>query len=311
MNLSTLNNDSQQSFHAVKAIIYRSDNKLLLQKRDNKTEIPYPLHWNLFGGEVEIGENLVDALRRELIEEIEYSPKFIESEVFQSKWKSINLHYFPIFIDKEDENIKFKLHEGLEYKWFSIDELIYLDIVPAIYENLFKISNYLSTKFKDFNKKNENLIEKNIIKHLNILKKNERVYYSKNDNLSISKKDLFFFLYLSQIRNIEVSRICLHKDDDSNLHEMYMFHSRPYSVGPLKQNKESISYHIVDGLLEISTNSQDKKIILGSELFENETLSRSYRLRPNEFRMVESKSDYCIFLEVNNGPFKDSDTIWK
>jgi len=189
--------------------------------------------------------------------------------------------------------------------------LIYLDIVPAIYENLFKISNYLSTKFKDFNKKNENLIEKNIIKHLNILKKNERVYYSKNDNLSISKKDLFFFLYLSQIRNIEVSRICLHKDDGSNLHEMYMFHSRPYSVGPLKQNKESISYHIVDGLLEISTNSQDKKIILGSELFENETLSRSYRLRPNEFRMVESKSDYCIFLEVNNGPFKDSDTIWK
>ena len=141
MNLSTLNNDSQQSFHAVKAIIYRSDNKLLLQKRDNKTEIPYPLHWNLFGGEVEIGENLVDALRRELIEEIEYSPKFIESEVFQSKWKSINLHYFPIFIDKEDENIKFKLHEGLEYKWFSIDELIYLDIVPAIYENLFKITN--------------------------------------------------------------------------------------------------------------------------------------------------------------------------
>ena len=92
---------------------------------------------------------------------------------------------------------------------------------------------------------------------------------------------------------------------------MYMFHSRPYSVGPLKQYKESISYHIVDGLLEISTNNQDKKIILGSELFENETLSRSYRLKPNEFRMVESKSEYCIFLEVNNGPFKDSDTIWK
>ena len=311
MNLSTLNSTSLKSFHAVKAIIYRSDNKLLLQKRDDNPEIPYPLHWNLFGGEVEIGEDFLDALKRELNEEIEYSPKSIESEAFQSEWKSIDLHYFPIFIDKEDENIEFKLHEGLEYKWFSIDELVYLDIVPAIYENLFKISNYLSTKFKDFNKKYENLIEKNIINHLNILKKNERVYYSKNNNFSISKKDLYFFLYLSQIRNIEVSRICLHKDDDSNLHEMYMFHSRPYSVGPLKQNKETISYHIVDGLLEISTNGQDKKIILGSELFENETLSKSYRLRPNEFRIVESKSDYCIFLEVNNGPFKDSDTIWK
>ena len=44
---------------------------------------------------------------------------------------------------------------------------------------------------------------------------------------------------------------------------------------------------------------------------ENETLSKSYRLRPDEFRLVKSISDYCIFLEVNNGPFEDKDTIWK
>jgi len=311
MNLSTLSNNRKQSYHAVKAIIYRSDNKLLLQKRDNNPKISYPLHWNLFGGEVEIGENLIDALYRELKEEIEYVPKSIEKEIFQSKWKSFNLHYFPVFIDKEDENIKFKLNEGIEYKWFSIDELIYLDTVPAIYENLFKISNFLSTKFNDFKKKHEMLIEKNIIKHLNIFKKNNRVYYSKNEKFNLSKKDLYFFLYLSQLRNIDVSRICLHSNDKSNLHEMYMFHSHPLSVGPLKQNKETISYHIIDGLLEISTKDNTNKIILGSELFENETLSKFYRLRPDEFRLVKSISDYCIFLEVNNGPFEDKDTIWK
>ena len=105
------------------------------------------------------------------MEETEYSPKLIESEIFQSKWKSIDLHYFPIFVSKEDENIEFKLNEGIEYKWFSIDELVNLDIVPAIYENLFKISNYLSKIFKNFNKKYEYLIEKNIMKQLNIVKK--------------------------------------------------------------------------------------------------------------------------------------------
>ena len=111
----------------------------------------------------------------------------------------------------------------------------------------------------------------------------------------IFQKRSLFFLYLSQLRNIDVSRICLHSNDKSNLHEMYMFHSHPLSVGPLKQNKETISYHIIDGLLEISTKDNTNKIILGSELFENETLSKSYRLRPDEFRLVKSISDYCIF----------------
>ena len=51
MNLSTLNNTAKKSLHAVKAIIHRSDNKLLLQKRDNNPEIPYPLHWRFFSEE--------------------------------------------------------------------------------------------------------------------------------------------------------------------------------------------------------------------------------------------------------------------
>ena len=63
----------------------------------------------------------------------------------------------------------------------------------------------------------------------------------------------------------------------------------------------------------ISNGGQEHYKLLAyfSTLFENETLSKSYRLRPDEFRLVKSISDYCIFLEVNNGPFEDKDTIWK
>ena len=62
-----------------------------------------------FGGEVEVGENFHEALRRELIEEIEYSPKLIESEIFSKCWKSIDLHYFPIFVDKDTKILNLNL----------------------------------------------------------------------------------------------------------------------------------------------------------------------------------------------------------
>ena len=62
----------------------------------------------------------------------------------------------------------------------------------------------------------------------------------------------YCFLFLSMIRKIPVSRICLHNNDASLLHEMYMFHSCPSEVGPLKQfTFDSISYHIINGSLEI------------------------------------------------------------
>ena len=60
MNLST----SNETLKVVKAIIYRSDNKILLQKRDHSKEIPYKLKWNFFGGAVEENENLIKSINQ-------------------------------------------------------------------------------------------------------------------------------------------------------------------------------------------------------------------------------------------------------
>lgn len=308
MNLYISNNDS--SLKAVKAVIYRDDGKILLQKRDGNPNIPFPYHWNLFGGEVEHSETLIESLERELLEEIEFKPKKIEEQIFQSSWKSYKLYFFPIYLNKETENIKFNLKEGLEYRWFGIDELIELDLVPAIYENLYKISNYLEGKIANFRGVYEKKLELKITEKLRIKKKNERVYYAAAEKFQINSQSMYFFLYLSQLRKVPVSRICLHNNDNSLLHEMYMFHSIPTSVGPLKQEKETISYHIIDGILEIETEDKTN-IVLSSDFFQNTGASKSYRLKPSQYRVVKSKSDYCIFLEVNNGPFNDFDTIWK
>ena len=46
------------------------DNRLIIYLRDDKPEIPFPNHWDLIGGHVEVGETPEQALVRETKEEI-------------------------------------------------------------------------------------------------------------------------------------------------------------------------------------------------------------------------------------------------
>ena len=57
---------------AVAALLVHEDGRYVMQLRDSKPEIFYPGHWGCFGGAVEAGETPVDALRRELREEIQF-----------------------------------------------------------------------------------------------------------------------------------------------------------------------------------------------------------------------------------------------
>jgi 8-oxo-dGTP pyrophosphatase MutT (NUDIX family) len=59
--------------HSVGAIIVTPDNRFLLQRRDHVPHIWYPGAWGLFGGGIDPGESELDALRRELQEEIGFA----------------------------------------------------------------------------------------------------------------------------------------------------------------------------------------------------------------------------------------------
>ena len=52
------------------ALLFDSQGKLLIYLRDNKPDIPFPNHWDLFGGHVEDGEKPEIALEREVQEEL-------------------------------------------------------------------------------------------------------------------------------------------------------------------------------------------------------------------------------------------------
>lgn len=68
--------DHSQSVEVAIAILYSSD-RFLMQLRDDIPGIFYPGHWGFFGGHLDPGETPEAAVKRELWEEINYTPPWI------------------------------------------------------------------------------------------------------------------------------------------------------------------------------------------------------------------------------------------
>jgi NUDIX domain len=68
--------------NATAAILTTEDGQYLLQLRDDVPHIWYPDHWGLFGGSVEPGESEIEALSRELKEELELEPETSRPRLF-------------------------------------------------------------------------------------------------------------------------------------------------------------------------------------------------------------------------------------
>ncbi|ACL76686.1 radical SAM protein [Ruminiclostridium cellulolyticum] len=123
-------------------IIEDSQGKLLLHHRDCNPKIKYPGTWVLFGGGKEFGETPEQAIRRELMEELNLD---ISNFIFYG-----NYHYN----DEEEEHLQFVYHmkmdldisrvnlnEGAGLGYFSRDEINKLQLgfnIRDIVEDFFK-----------------------------------------------------------------------------------------------------------------------------------------------------------------------------
>jgi 8-oxo-dGTP pyrophosphatase MutT (NUDIX family) len=132
--------DANQQFHlrignAAVAILIVEDGRYLLQLRDDIPQIWYPDHWGLFGGSVEPGENEIEALHRELYEEIEL--QFAEARLFtrfEFDLQPIGLgRYFRSYYEvpiSATALARLVLHEGADMRSVPGDEALRMKLVP-------------------------------------------------------------------------------------------------------------------------------------------------------------------------------------
>jgi 8-oxo-dGTP pyrophosphatase MutT (NUDIX family) len=110
------------------AIMVTTDGRYLMQLRDNKPTIIIPGHWGLFGGTVDAGETAEAALRRELVEELEFHAReaafFTELVIglpFASP-RTDRMSFFVVPIEERDMAAMVQ-HEGAGRRLFTSDDL--------------------------------------------------------------------------------------------------------------------------------------------------------------------------------------------
>lgn len=126
--------DKKKHIVAITAVIKnKQGNKVLVAKR-GANEVAYPGKWAFPGGKLEQGERIIDALKREVLEEvgleIEDKKRFLEDFTFLRKdGHNVVGLCFEVFAKSEDV----KLDKDFdEYKWVSLDELNELDCIPGM-----------------------------------------------------------------------------------------------------------------------------------------------------------------------------------
>ena len=145
----------------VSAVIFSSDHKLLMGKKDPAKGGVYPSAWHIPGGGMEVGETLEEALIREIGQEVEglnlghhrfkRLPHVNHGEAAKTLdngervWCKMTFNYYEVHLGSTAAELARTLKPGddlVELRWFSRRELANVEQIPGGKE-FFKQVGYL------------------------------------------------------------------------------------------------------------------------------------------------------------------------
>jgi len=121
--------DAPRPQNASAALLVHEDGRYIMQLRDAKPGIFYPGHWGCFGGAVESGEAPLDALKRELREEIEFDiPEAKRFSQFDFDFSALgHARVYRVYFEVRVPDAafrRFRLREGADMQAFRGEDLL-------------------------------------------------------------------------------------------------------------------------------------------------------------------------------------------
>ena len=128
-------------------LLFDRSGKLLIYLRDDKPEIPFPNHWDLFGGHLEQGESPEQALVREVREELGVELKqwqfFRRYECLAGDaYPNIKFIYYAVIGSLADE---LRLYEGQRLASIGVEERFnynFANILGSILEDFISMGRW-------------------------------------------------------------------------------------------------------------------------------------------------------------------------
>lgn len=106
-------------------------------------------------------------------------------------------------------------------------------------------------------------------------------------------------------------RLCAHRDMEDKLHEMLIIHKKGIYVRPHKHLNKSESFHIIEGTVDVIVFDETGKIIDVIKMGDYSSgLKFYYRISDPYYHTLFTKSDFLVFHETANGPFRRSDMVF-
>jgi len=145
----------------------------------------------------------------------------------------------------------------------------------------------------------------------NTFKENDEVLYTNKDVVAVTKYDLQKLQNLSLLNKRKRIRLCAHKKPSERLHDMIIVHSKECYVRPHMHLSRAESITILEGEVDLVIFQEDgsiREVIRMGALPTN--LTFFYRLSKSIYHMLIIRSEFLVFHEATEGPFKREDTIF-
>jgi cupin fold WbuC family metalloprotein len=297
-----------QEFPKIEVAVVDPHGRVLLRQSAAIRNGAEVTRWGFLSEQIQAGESASEAIERGLLKGFGQQILTAKTEIRREKSGGCGKPTATFLVVLAEAGyLDERYSEGEAFAWFALDALVRLPLSPSVYGCLTPLLQHVSEFDPQVSKK----LERALLDCGPLLKKNDRVFYSEAVHANLSEQYIHLLKELARYRGLHTFRVCLHQSDNEPIHEMVMVHTRPNLVGPLKQNKTTLSYHMLDGVADVCLLNDAGEPFWKMRLDSSDSsCSRSVRLQAGVYRTIQTLSSYAIFLEIASGPFVDSDTIW-